>query len=348
MSPINKSNDGIKNKNRIKQKLSFSENIKKFSNKNISALKLINEDSNKIKIKIKPKKTASNLYQTKENFENKKIYNYNTTKSNEKYNKIKGKTICTSKSKKNHVFLYHKTNSDLLNKKIRPRLNIGKKNDDNLVKNNDNNIKININNSNCENLPKTNTYSTINNLSSNKKHFKSFAITNSSSKQINKNKIVVNLVKKENNENNIINHKNEPKNLSSSFTNMIKKDIISNEHKTDLKNLIFDEKNIINYESPFDLNFIFLHKKEENIKILFEKYLQKKKIEFNIVKGKEKSKNKIYYNCHKKNGMKFNVNIAKSQNESNNKIYIWKIKNQSTIKYDFINLINAFNNSCSK
>ena len=355
LSPINKSNDGIKNKNKIKQKLSFSENIKKFSNKNISALKLISEDSNKIKIKIKPKKTVSNLYQTKENFENKKINNYNTTKSNEKYNKIKGKTINAVKSKKNHVFLNHKTNSDLLNKKIRQKLNIGKKNDDNLVKNNDNNIKININinNSNCESLPKTNTYSTINNLSSNKKHFKSFAITNSSSKQNNKNKIVVNLVKKENNENNIINHKNEPKNLSSSFTNMIKKDIILNEHKTNLKNQIFDEKNIINYESPFDLNFIFLYKKEENIKILFEKYLQKKKIGFNIAKEKEKSnnkksKNKIHYNCHKKNGMKFSVNIAKSLNESNNKIYIWKIKNQSTIKYDFIKLINTFNNSCLK
>ena len=320
--------------------------IEKKQNSKIISLKENNQDT--VNDKKDNEKDIDNI--NDQNIPTKK--NHESSEEKSIGEKDSDKNIFLQKKRMNEAIILDENKGENNNKK---NIDIKNKEEKKLIPSPKNNIKININinNSNCESLPKTNTYSTINNLSSNKKHFKSFAITNSSSKQNNKNKIVVNLVKKENNENNIINHKNEPKNLSSSFTNMIKKDIILNEHKTNLKNQIFDEKNIINYESPFDLNFIFLYKNEENIKILFEKYLQKKKIGFNIAKEKEKSnnkksKNKIHYNCHKKNGMKFSVNIAKSLNESNNKIYIWKIKNQSTIKYDFIKLINTFNNSCLK
>ena len=340
LSPINKSNEGTKNK--IRQKLSFNENIKKFQNQNKSALNLENENNNKIKIKIKQKKEESNLYHTKENIENKKVKNYITNKkANEIFSKIKGNTINTEKSKQNHIFRSYKTNLVLFNKKLRANRNIGQKIEENFS----NDIK-NINNLNADNMSKINTYSTINNFSSNKKQYENFVSNNSSIKKIKKkNKIQVNLTKKEIK---IINNKNEPKNLKPSFNNISKENIIikDNKNKNNLTKRIFYEKNIINLEKPFDLSFLFLYKNQQNIKISFEKYLQKKKIIFNVMKEKNINKNKINYNCQKKPGIKFNVNLIKFQNENNNKLYICKIKNQSVNKYDFINFINLFSNSC--
>ena len=188
-----------------------------------------------------------------------------------------------------------------------------------------------------------------------------------------KNKIVVNLLKKEKekekeiikekenekgNKDNIsinINKDKEPKNLFSSFNsnNMVKKNINLNENKKKLTNIIFDEKNINNNESPFDLSFLFLYINKQNIKISFEKYLQKKKIGFNFIKDKNNNNNKniIHYNCHKNSGIKFNVNLVKLKPENNNKLnnfYICKIKNQSDKKYDFLNFVNTFNSTYCK
>ena len=132
---------------------------------------------------------------------------------------------------------------------------------------------------------------------------------------------------------------------------MIKKNLNINENKKKLTQIIFDEKNIINNESPFDLNFLFLYNNKQNIKISLEKFLQKKKIGFNFLKDKNNNKNKINYNCHKNTGIKFNVNLVKLKTENNNEynnLFICKIKNQSTKKFDFLNFINTFNNTFCK
>ena len=345
LSTINKSSEISKN---IINKKIFKENSKKYSKKKLSTLKLDNENQISKKIKIKPKKTVTNQNNLKEkNFEKYKLLKKNRTskKANENYLNIKGKTIDNDK-KKNFNFINYKTNSQLLNKKLRKKLNIGQKNDDNLFLNSKNYLNNNIENNN---LYKNNAYSTINNLSNHKEYYKNNIIRNSSTGNIDKykNKIMVNIIKKENNIN-LLNSFNP-----FIFNKIIKSNLFLNENKNNLDNNIFEENNIINYESPFDLNFLFIYNNIKNIKALFEKYLQRKKISF-ILPNEKSSNNKrikINYNCCKNNGAKFNVNLVKIKNRNNNennKLYIWRIKNQTSHKYDFINFINSFNNCICK
>ena len=96
-----------------------------------------------------------------------------------------------------------------------------------------------------------------------------------------------------------------------------------------------------NFEHPFDLNYVYIFKDDENAKLHVEKKLKKKKIKF-YISSKNNSEKNINYTCSKQNGLKFNIDIIKNKNENNfgkSNVYIYKIKNSNkSSNYDFYNL----------
>ena len=356
--------------------LSFLDNsrspmIKKrfYINKKLSVPSLPNEIPNKNK--MVQGKTMSNFYKVKNkfniNYESTKISSKNIRASNHKenFNKIETKTISNMKMKKTQKFMNFKTNSNLLYRKQRNRLTslhkelryldsekTGNTNVSNRITNMKNfNCVINENNkANNEDIIISkkiiNPYSTMNNFNILNKGNNSLIITNFSSKERNNSqgkKIMVNITNKENfkikNEKILLSSIKKPKNNK---RNILKEKNLDVEH-----HIIFDEKRIINYEYPFDLNCLIFHKNNLRIKESFERHLNHKKISFNCVKDKTSSnKNHISYYCSKKNGIKFKVKLSKIKKEYNNEdinLYICKIRKLSDIKYDFLGLINSFN-----
>ena len=350
ISSNNKSIDITKNKYNKKLKEDSKNQIKKA---NISELKL---DNDNYKIKLTSGKTTSNFYHIKTaDSKQKKLFNNNTiNKMTNKKANMREKKSSEKKSvennKKNNIFNNYKINVKVMNQKLRIKMgNIsGVQNiDDNYISNSVNNINYNINNKDP-----INPYSTITN--DNKKYFKSFVITNTNSKK-NKNedysekKILVNVIKKENDiiKKNNINQKKIFKS-SDNLKNKTKKKINIKENKNNLNQIIFNQKNIINYQPPFDLSSLIINKNNHNMNYMIEKFLKSKKIKFNPIKDKN-SKNLIYYNCIKKTGINFHINLLKVNKEHNDNycsIYICKIRNHTNVKYDFIKFINSFNNYC--
>ena len=191
----------------------------------------------------------------------------------------------------------------------------------------------------------------MNNFNINKKdNNKGSLITNYTSREKSNSKdkkIMVNITKKDSkitspkNDKVLISTIKKPKNKKRNI------DLNLNENKVNLNfnnQNNFDEKKIVNYEHPFDLNCLILSKNKVKIKETFEKYLNHKKISFICEKDKtNNNKNQISFNCSKKNGAKFSVKLSKIKTEYNgedNNLYIFKIKKISDVKYDYYGLIN--------
>ena len=361
-----------------KEHMAFLENsqsskIKKrfFINKKLSGSSLPKESPNKYK--MIQGKTVANFYKNKNNIKN----NYENTKISVKniksHNNPKGKTVKfenntlnNMKNKKEQKFMNFKTNSNLLDIKKRNKFSstqkdikflesekTGYSNNSNSLTNLNNvnsavNLKKKINNQNIIVSKKIiSPYSTMNNFNILKKSKnKKSSITNFTSREKSNskdNKIMVNTMKKDSK---ITSPKTDKILLSSIKKPKFKKrNIILNENKVNLNNqIIFNEKKMINYEHPFDLNCLIISKNQLKIKDTFEKYLNHKKISFICEKDKaNNNKNQISFNCSKKNGIKFNAKLLKIKNEYNsedNNIYICKIKKLSDAKYDYNGLVN--------
>ena len=354
---------------------SRSSKIKKrfYINKKLSTSSSLPNDSPN-KYKMIQGKTMSNFYKNKNiinnNYESTKISVKNIKSHNNhkgKTAKIENKTVSMMKGKKTQKILNFKTNSNFLKRKQRNINSIqkdinylesektGNTNISNSNNNLDNvnsavNLKNKINNENIVVSKKIlNTFSTMNNFNINQKdNNKGSLITNFTSREKSNSKdkkIMVNITKKDSkitspkNDKILISTIKKPKNK--------KRNINLNENKVNL-NLNdqnnFDEKKIVNYEHPFDLNCLIVSKNKVKIKETFEKYLNHKKISFICEKDKtNNNKNQISFNCSKKNGAKFSVKLSKIKTEYNgedNNLYIFKIKKISDVKYDYYGLIN--------
>ena len=354
---------------------SRSSQIKKrfYVNQKLSSPSLKNESPNKYK--MIQGKTMSNFNKNKNNINNKFEGNKISVKNIKSHNnhkgktaKIENKTVSMMKEKKSQKFMNFKTNSNLLERKQRNKLSsnqsdikylesekTGNTNISNSINNLDNvnsavNLKNKIKNENITISKKIiNPYSTTSNFNIHKKGSnKGSLITNFTSREKSNSKdekIMVHIPKKDSK-------------ISSSKTNKVLlstirksnnkiRNINLNENKVNL-NLndqnIFNEKDVINYEHPFDLNSLIISKNKVKIKETFEKYLSHKKISFICEKDKtNNNKNQISFNCSKKNGAKFHVKLSKIKNEYNSKdnnLYICKIKKISDVKYDYYGLVN--------
>ena len=328
------------NKNIDNSKINHNKNL------NISELKIDNDNSKLLK--LKSGNTSSNFSHPKNSSKNKKLFNSNTL------NRIKGKKIGSplkviykGNNKNNPLLNNYKSNVNLLNKQLKIKMHQDHKSEDNIISNSVINIDYNANNLN-EN--KIIAYSTIYN--ENKNNLKNLLITNSSSKpKKNKEKIImVNLNKKKHyiNNNSNINQNAIIKIFKSShaLNTKVKKKVNSKEKK-DLNPKIFNQKNIINCQTPFDLSSLFIFNNCHNINNLIEKFFKNKKMIYNPIKDKN-SKNLIYYNCKKKSGLNFNINLSILNKDIYDKysLYICNIRNLSNAKYDYINFINSFYNCC--
>ena len=387
LSPgINQSIEFSKLKN--KKELSIIENssiLKNFyTNKKINN-SLINKNSefkskskSKEKIKLKPGKTYSNFYINKSETKN-IIVNASSKKSIKNNNKIWKKTenefssISSNKKRKKNKNINLKTNSSLLHRKQRNRLNLNQNgfilmDTDKTERVSNIHLKPNISNNEINKINNIINVS-MNNFQNPNLNGNNFFNNNSKSIQINKKDLVlnnvtslgsksqgkiimVNLMKKENKNKKNLNNKNNiilPKNQKLTHNNVTEAKTKNNEKSNNLENqIIFNEKNIISYEQPFDLSFLYIYDNNQNIKGNFEKYLKTKKIDFAQIKDRVNNNNKKQINliCNKKNGLKFNISLSNIKNEYNNEdnnLYVLKIKTLCDNKYNFINLFNSFN-----
>ena len=356
---------------------SRSSKIKKrfYINQKLGVSSLANENLNKYK--MIQGKTMSNFYKNNinNNYESTKISVKNIKSHNNhkvKTAKIENKTVSMMKDKKTQKFGNFKTNSNFLERKQRNKLNsikndlkylesekTGNTNISNSTNNLNNvnsavNVKKKINNENIVASKKViNPYSTSSNFNIYKKgNNKSSLITNFTSREKSNSKdkkIMVNIAKKDSKITSPKNDKTDKILLSTIKKQKNKKRNINlNENKVNLNlnnQANFNEKNIINFENPFDLNCLVISKNKLKIKETFEKYLNHKKINFICEKDKtnNNNKNQICFNCSKKNGAKFSVKLSKIKNEYNSEdinLYICKIKKISDVKYDYNGLIN--------
>ena len=320
------------------QKLPFSSS--KNNNKKLS-LKIENINNERMKIAMKPGKTTTNFKKIKNNnYESKKIINKKERNmSNEDIIKVKGNTINAEKNKTRRV-ISNKTNYNMNKKKFETKS--AEKTKDSYISNRTSNI--NKQSINLDFINKSSLYTCNNNsiYNNNEKDINSFIITkNSEIKGKNEldNKIMVNIIKNDSKD-------IELKNIKISLN--LNKNIENNskENKIKFDNNINEEKKLNNFESPFDLSSLFIIKKDQNLKLIIEKYLKKNKYIFNSVKEKGNNIKKIHYNCNKKKQIKFNINIVKIKNDhmndkEQNNFYICRIRNQSIIKFDFINILNS-------
>ena len=351
----------IKKRFYINQKLSSSSMPKK------------KESPNKYKMIIG--KTMSNFNKhisiTNNNYENNKISvkqvkSHNNHKAKAVKFENKPKTVSNMKEKKTQKIMNFKTNSNILERKQRNKLSSIEKDikyleSEKTGHTNISNSTNNLNNFNTEaNLNKKisnenivvskkmiNTYSTMKNFNFDKKGSnKGNLITNFTTRKKHNsqdNKIMVNIAKKDSKVTSpktdkiLLSEIKKPKNKE--------RNIIIKENKVNLNSQnTFNEKQIIDYEHPFDLSCLIISKDKLKIKETFEKYLNHKKLNFISEKDKtNNNKNLISFNCSKKNGVKFSVKLSKIKNEYNNEdnnMYICMIKKLSDVKYDYNGLAN--------